>query len=812
MRQLIHNLIAISICVLYAEQLVWSQNANDSLLTIQGKIIDGESEEAVAFAVIVQQGTNNGGFSDIDGNFSIQVSTSNAPVLFRAVGYRPIELNYAMINGTIRLYPDQVSLNEVVIRPGINPAERIIRAAIANKAINHPEKAGAFTYESYNRLAFGAQLDSNLVHHPDSLALKDTSTQKMYDFFDKQYLFLLETVSQRKFLPPNHSEETIIANRVSGLKNADFFALATQLQSFSFYDEEVNLMSSRYMSPLADNSISKYLFILENTTVLQKDTVWTISYRPRKNKNFDGMEGVLYINSNRYALQQVTATPKVSSQQSIRIQQQYQFIDQRRWFPVQLNSTLTFGGMQVNNVPMVGDGKSYIKNIQLDPPLKVSEFSPVILKMDKNAAMANDSIWSIHRGTPLSAKDSLTYQVIDSVGQEMNLDKKMKVMESLIQGKWRLGPIDLDLNRLMAFNNFEGFRGGVGIHTNDALMKRLSIGGYYAYGFRDKGHKYGGDAIVHLNKKRGIELKAAYSNDVQETGGNQLEKIETGLIKSIYPLFVNRMDRRETTELSLRGRWWSNLSGIAGVTHQYIDAYSNYQWYQAASDALTIVQRQFELLEGNLTLRYAPGEKLIRLGNREVAVGGKWPVCIVRLAKSFSAADLGGLEYERVDLNLSKVFYILNVGELTMQMYAGKITGDRPAPLLYNARGTYDRFTIAVPNTFETMHTNEFMHDEFVALHVRHNFKHLLFRRPNFEPQLVVSYSGLFGKLTQPNDHSIALDAATLGFHETGLSINNLFKSSFSSLGFGTFYRFGPYHLSTIRENIAFKLTSTFVF
>ncbi|MEN9639821.1 MAG: hypothetical protein RLZZ262_1690, partial [Bacteroidota bacterium] len=625
-----------AVLAIFLSQPALSQFPADSLITISGNIVDGESEEAVAFAAIIQQGTNNGGFSDIDGQFSIQVTPSDAPILFQAIGYRSVELKCTMIQGTIHMYPDHIALKEVVIRPGVNPAERIIRAAIANKNNNHPEKTGSFTYESYNRLAVGAQLDSNLVHYPDSLAMKDSSTQQMYEFFDKQHLFLLETVSKRKFLPPNHSEETIIANRVSGIKNADFFVLATQLQSFSFYDDEVNLLSKRYMSPLADNSVSKYLFILENTTILQNDTIWTISYRPRKNKNFDGMEGVLFINSNQYALQQVTATPKESTAQTIRIQQQYQLINNRRWFPVQLNSTIIFGAMLVNNVPMVGDGKSYIKNIEFDKPLKPSEFSPVILLLDKEAALANDSIWNVHRGATINAKDSTTYHVIDSLGKANNLDKKMKALESLMQGKWRLGPIDLDLNRLMSFNQFEGFRGGAGIHTNDALLKHFSIGGYYAYGFKDKGHKYGGDAIVFLNKKRGIQIKAAYSNDVQETGGNQLEKLESGLIKSVYPLFVNRMDRRETTEISLRGRWWSNLSGSTGVTHQTIRANEAYQWLQPASDALTIVRQQFELLEGNLTLRYAPGEKIIRMGNREVPVAGKWPVSIVRFAKSFT--------------------------------------------------------------------------------------------------------------------------------------------------------------------------------
>ncbi len=800
------------ICALLYSAICHCQSTSAMQDTLRGRIIDGESDQPIAFAVILQQGTSNGTFSDIDGHFQLAIESTSNSILIQCVGYITLELQRHEANGLLRLFPDHIALKEVVIRPGINPAERIIRAAIANKDINHPEKGGGFTYESYNRLVFGAQLDSNLVHQPDSLAKQDSSVISMYEFFNQQYLFLMETVSKRKFLPPHFSEETILANRVSGLKNTDFFVLATNLQSFSFYGEEVSLLSNQYMSPLANNSISKYLFILENTSVLQQDTVWTISYRPRKNKNFDGMEGLLFINSRSYAIQQVTASPLTSGPQKIKIQQQYQLIENRRWFPIQLNATIVFNGMMINNVPMVGDGKSYIRNIHLDPPLKASEFSPIVLMMDKNASLSNDSIWSVHRPDSISIKEITTYHVIDSIGQANHFDKKVKLLESLAIGKWRLGKLDLDIKRLLAFNNFEGFRLGAGLHTNEELFKHVTLGGYYAYGLQDRGHKYGGDAILHLHRKRGIELKAEYYNDLIETGGHQLDKIDPSFFFFLYPIFVSRMDRCEVKELSLKGRWWSNLSGIAALSQRFVKSFATYNWYPITTEQITLSQNQFSFIESSITLRYAPGEKLIRMGQREVSMGSKWPILTARLANSGSIIKWGDLQYNRMDLNLSKVFYILNIGELTAQLYGGKITGDAPAPLLYNARGTYDRFTIAVNNTFETMRTNEFMHDTYAAIHIRHNFKHLLFRRPKFEPQLIISQSSLFGSLNKPNDHSVPLKAASLGYHETGLSINNLIKSNLSSLGLGVFYRYGPYHLDTMRDNFAFKLTSTITF
>jgi Family of unknown function (DUF5686)/CarboxypepD_reg-like domain len=786
--------------------------AQDTLTVLTNRVVDGQTNQPIAFATIFQQGTSMGTFSDIDGYFTLSISTQIPHIQVQCIGYLSIELSLTRLPEPILLFPDNVALKEVVIRPGINPAERIIRAAISKKQTNHPEKGGSFTYESYNRLVFDAQLDSSLVKNPDSLALKDSSTREMYQFFTEQHLFLMETVTKRRFAPPHHSEETIIANRVSGLKNTDFFVLATQLQSFSFYGNEVELMSKRYLSPLSDNSISKYLFILENTSIFNGDTIWTISYRPRKNKNFDGLDGVLYINSNQYAIQQVTAHPHLSESTDIRIQQQYQLVDNKRWFPVQLNSTLILNGSKINGAPMVGDGKSYIKNIHLDPPIDAASFGPVVLMMDKNASLANDSIWRKHRPDSVSIKDTRTYHVIDSIGKEIQLDKKAKLLESLALGKIPMGKLDLDLKHIMAYNQYEGFRLGVGLHTNEALMKNLSIGGYYAYGFRDAQNKFGGDIIAYLHRKRGIELRIAYSNDVMETGGNQLDKVESNWIKSTYPLFITRMDRREVQEISLRGRWWGNLNGILALSKQYIQTFDGYQWYQPSNELLTQTYDNFDLTEASVTMRFAPGEKLIRMGNREVRIGGKWPVLTGRFSQGLTDALGGDLHYQRYDFLIYKTFYILNVGELSTQINGGKISGDTPISLLYNARGTFKKFTIAVPHSFETMRTNEFMHDEFLALHLRHNFKHLLFRRPKFEPQLIVSHSSMFGRLSNTARHNVALRAAQLGYHETGLSITGLMKSNISNLGIGFFYRYGPYHLPQFQDNLAIKITSTFSF
>ncbi len=787
-----------------------------------GRVTDADTHEPLAFVAIAEVGTTNGCYTDIDGYYVITPYREPSVFIFSYVGYSEVEIRIykdgeEQVN--IKMHKNANTTAEVLILPGANPAERIIKAAIANKEKNDPEADIAFTYDSYNKLVFGAKLDSLLLNNPDSLAERDSSTQEFYDFFGKQYLFLLESVAQRKFLPPNHSEETIIANRVSGLKNTDFFLLATQLQSFSFYGETVDILGNSYMSPLANGAIKKYLFILEDTTYIEQDTVFTISFRPRKDKNFKGMKGQLFVNTNGFALQNVISEPDEAEGLYIHIQQHYEFVEKRKWFPMQLNSNFTFPQASVNGTPIVGEGRSYIKNLQLDAALERKEFTPVTLLMGKNANNQPDSLWNEYRERPLDAKDSTTYQVIDSIGQAENFDRKIKVFESLATGLIPLGPVSFDLARLLRYNSYEGYRLGAGLRTNDKLSNKFSVGSYYAYGFKDTHSKYGGDVKIHLYKKRNAWVKALYENDVMETGGNQFVKpMEGFLTQGLYPFFVSRMDRREKAEVQLNGRVIGNLSASAFANTQFVKTFNGYQFTTAAEESIALYASHFNLTETGVTLRFAPGEKLVRTRTREMSLGGYYPTVWLRVTKGWDNLLNGDINFMRYDAMVEKTFRILNIGDFTVTAVAGMVPDDVPLSLLYNAKGSntlnYEKrwLGIAAPGSFETMHVNEFMHSEYVAVHLRHNFKDLLWKREKFRPEFIMVHNMLWGRMSHAASHNVVAKAATKGYYESGLHIDNILRSGFSAIGVGVFYRYGPQHLPNEIHNFAFKLTSSINF
>ena len=115
--------------------------------------------------------------------------------------------------------------------------------------------------------------------------------------------------------------------RVSGLKDPSFLALAAQTKTFSIYEPQISISQMNYLGPLAPGSTAKYLFLLEDTLYKGNDTVFVISYKPRSRTKFDGLKGLLYINTDGYAVQNVTAEAAERDESfSIRFQQLHEKI------------------------------------------------------------------------------------------------------------------------------------------------------------------------------------------------------------------------------------------------------------------------------------------------------------------------------------------------------------------------------------------------------------------------------------------------------------------------------------------------------
>ena len=788
---------------------------------VKGRIFNSITAEPLAFVTVMQDGTQNGTFTDIDGYFSLDLSGKESLVNFSYVGFNAEKLVW---NGSslweVRLTPLVRELKSAIITAGENPAERIMRKVIRWKDKNNPEKSVAFIYNSYNKLIIMGDPDSTELEASSAANSLDSTSIKMRAFFKEKHLFMMESATHRRHLPPGKDEEVILASRVSGFKAAPFALLGTQLQSFSVYADNLMVLDISYLSPISGSAVSRYFFHLEDSTLIGVDTLYTISFHPRKGKNFNGLKGSLTINSNGWAVQNIIASPAdTGSSVQIKIQQQYARYN-ATWFPEQLNSFLSFPNMSVNGVNIVGVSRSYIRDLELNAELKRGSFGPVTLRMDPKAADVPDSLWNTYRQHSLDVKEASTYTYLDSVGKAENFEQKLKIINILATGKIPMGKVSWDIDRFIRANDFEGLRLGAGLHTNDFLSRVFSLGGYYAYGFKDRGHKYGGDLLFHFYRKRNAWIQFSYEQDVKETGGNIISLRKNGLLSNnFYPIFISAMDEVEKMEVRMNGRLIGNLSSLLFANYQTVSTVSDYRFMVPKSEQISVLVRDFSFYEAGVGLRWAPGEKLALMGDREVSLGSKWPLFFLRYTMGQTDISNERSSFQRLDAEMEKTFRMALTGDFTVRVTGGWIPNNLPAHMNYNAQGTntnsydHDRYLgLAAPYTFETMRTNEFIHSRFVQVHLRHSFKDLLFKSGKFRPLLSVVQNMCWGDLENPASHTIIGRQAKEGFFESGLVIDQLMKSAFSGIGLGVFYRYGPYAGTSAEDNIVVKFSTNISF
>ncbi len=819
--------------------LIFISSLNLNAQTIKGRVLSKSTGQAMPFVTIIYNGQKEGFSTDIDGNFNFQLSDKIEFLKFSYVGYESVFIPKEKISASqeliIRMKEKDIKLDEVTVYPGENPAHRIIKAVVKNRKLNDPDKLKFYVYTAYHKMIFTLDMENPIVkknYQPkqlpqDSLSIAkrdsvkrareaDSSYRSPEEFFAQQDLFLMESVSETKFKQPGLKSEKVILSRASGFKQPSFVLLASQFQSFSIYKDMITLADSRYINPVAQGSWNKYFFNIEDTTYTQGgDTVFIISYRPKKGKNFEALQGVLNINTYKYAVQSITARPvENEGALGIEIRQSYALVDNKYWFPKELDTKLIFNTLEFPEDSliyyMVAKGKSYLKDIKINEDIKRKEIGNIDFYVANKAFKQPDSLWNKYRQDSLSAKDLKTYRTMDSINKEHNLDLKLKTFKVLAKGYIPIGFVNLDLNKLMDWNVFEKFRLGIGAHTNDKLVRNISLGGYFAYGFGDDEWKYGGNLKFKIYPKKDIELNLLYKNDIEESSGYEfLQKPGFSSTESYRWWFIKDMTYNEQYAADFQFRPFRKFKILLNVNQS--TKYNTSAWYfQDGFDAY-LPGTKYRFFETGVQIAYTPKEKLSYFDGELMNSYGSAPSVYFNVYKGYKN-QWGNFDYWKLESKLLLSTLTKNFGKTDLVLTAGKVWGDLPYFELFNGHGSYYDFTIETANSFATMRMNEFLSDEFAALYFRQDFGSLLFKGEKFRPEIVIITNIGFGRLSKPDlQRNLEFKTMEKGYYESGLLLNRLFKSSgIMGIGFGVFYRYGTYALPETKDNFAYKLSFTF--
>ena len=750
--------------------------------------------------------------ADIDGRFTLKGNETQLQI--HVFGYLDTLINVSeIVGGEIYLTGLLRSLQEVSVVPGINPAHRIIDHAIENRKKNNPVDNDAFRYESYSKFIFDVNEEA-IAAIPDSTS--DTSLLRIKNFFNQQYLFMLESASIRTFIPPSRDKEEITAYKVSGFTDPSFSTFANEMQSFSFYENQFQLLGKTYINPIAFGGTKRYLFILEDTTIVGQDTTFTIFYRPRKGRNFEGMTGRLYINTNGWAIEKVTASPyEDTTGMKVQIVQEYALVDNKKWFPSKLSTEINFGNILLDKLKdgnIIGKGSTYIKNVQLNPTdLRKRDFDNVTVVTNEDAGYVKEKDWDTMRVYAINTKEKRTYEMIDSLSQAEKLEEKALLLSTLLEGKIPLGRFNFDLTRLIDFNVYEGYRFGAGLETSKKLMRWGTIGGYYGWATRDKQSKYGGFATIHLNKRNGVKLNLRYQQDLLERGGYNYEKDAFSLSStSLYRhLFIKNMEQQRLAEISLSGTIRSNMKITALANFQRISTTDNYTFSPIVS---TFPLRNFDIAQTAIEFTWNIRERVMMVGDRRISKGTKFPKLQVKLAKGWKGIASSNLNYVRLNADVQQDILLRGAGKIIWTLSGATTQGEVPLFLSHVGNGTGRDWNLVVPNTFQTMAPSDFYSTTQIGFFTQWTLNAFKTKRKWNEPQIGFHHAIGFGTMnsTTISAHNQQFNTMEKGYYECGLFINNVLISGVSGIGIGLFYRYGPYAETNELNNFVPKITVAF--
>ena len=791
---------------------------------IDGIVVDDKTNERLAFVnIVINEDGTLGTTTDIDGSFSITTKKEIDKLTFSFVGYekKTIDIEVGQENISVRLKPQHIYLSEVVIDGSNDPANRIIDSVFKYRDSNNPKSLDSYYYKIYDNMVFTLDSTSPLID------------EEMRSELRKNDLIVTETVSEQYYRKPNKSKKNILANRFSGMKEPMFVYILENIQSVGLYDDLVSIDEKKYVNPISRGSKNKYIFVLESAFKNESnDSIFTISFRPYRNTNFNAMSGTMTINSDNWAIQNIKARPaKKDGMLNIEIQQLYEKVDDKHWFPKQLNTTIStfdsnditidtiahandtlgayisvsLNGSMTASFPMIGIGKSYITDIEINKDIDRKIFDNADFSVDVNATNADDVI-RVYRYDTLSAERlEATYRFVDSIFDDANIDfdKITNAMVSVRDNEIPIKFVNLNMNNIMDYNIGNGWKFGLGFKTNEKMSRFVSVGAFGNYWFKAKEFNYGGDLDFNILPSKDMRLKFHAAHEFERLGNYGFEEKKSVLDPSNYKHFyVKSTSLNNTVSAEYSTYFNKHLKGFVRFEVADKKVFDNSHILNFSDSQL------YRLSTLDFKLRIAFKERFIRSAHGLRSGGNANPVIWISYQKNLKGVFGSRYNFDKVELQFKgrKEFKYLGVTSVTAQ--AGYIHGIAPATELFNIEGSgADKFDVYSPESFNTMQPDEFFCDRFAALYFSHNFKNLLFDFKKFHPEIIVVTNVAFGD--NNIDSNISKDLSK-GYYESGIIVDNIIRILYMKLGFGTFYRYGPYSYDNAWDNFVFKMNLSF--
>ena len=510
---------------------------------IKAQIIDIDSRVPLAYAKVEYLGKTL--TTTWEGKFEIAITEHDKPLIIKYKGYQTKNV-YISPNQDLVIIKMAIDLNtfEKVEIYTDNKVNKLVKKVIDNKRFNQPEKAlESFQYKNYENLLVTA--------NPDSISGKiepvykrtlfgkriirlDSTNYKFKKMVEKNHLYQTEKVNLIQYNKKGY-KETVIATRMAGFKEPLYEYLGLNLFSYSVYENPFEILETPVQNPISNYGRRLYNFYMVDSLNIQNRKTYKVFFQPKKLKS-SRLRGLLYIDAETFAI--ARAYYRIYGIVNINADYTFDYQDKEGlWFPKKRKITVLKGN-NVDDIKILGNTIKFSSSLDPTPNTNATdqvyliiESTPFDIELDKRVTVHNkgikisiekdglkreDSYWKKFAKDTIDKRRLRTYTSLDSLSESKNLERKIFLGKKILNGYYPISIIDLDLRSLVKFNNYEGFRFGLGGVTNDKLSEKYKIAFYGAYGIKDEAFKFGITPSYLLDPTSETWISASYSDDLNE--------------------------------------------------------------------------------------------------------------------------------------------------------------------------------------------------------------------------------------------------------------------------------------------------------
>ncbi len=759
--------------------------ANAQKLTkIKGTVIDAKTKEPLPFVNIAFKGANVGTTTDFDGNYYLETQWGTATLQASFVGYKTSSkkvtlgqsqtINFQLANDAIEMETFEVKADKKRYKNKGNPAVELIKLVIDHKDDNRKESLDYYEYDKYEKIEIDLNniteefLNKGWLKKKFQIVLDHIDTSEING---KPYLpiFLRETASKMYYRKnPKALKEYQYGTKMTGFENwiddnGISFIMDKLYQDIDVYDNNINLLSNQFTSPISPLGPTIYKYFIIDTLDVNGNNCINLAFTPRNKSDF-AFVGNMYIlnDSTTYAVTKiemgVADQINLNFVKDMKIEQEFTLYHDsiwmlsKDWMVIDYNLTKKGRGM-------FGRKTLNFNNYVFNQPADKEIYNKVekIIK-EEDLTNKTDSFWNETRPDTLTEQEEGVYTMIDSIQKIPAFKRTMDIAFMFITGWKEIGIIEIGpLASFYSFNDVEGFRWRSGFRTTQKLSKKNMFETYGAYGFRDEEWKYM-FAFTHSFNKNFLEnpqhrILVQYQHETVFPGQDLQFLNDDNFLLSFRRGNSNQMLFVDSWKLDYNKE---NYSGFA-----YNIIYENKRqrplgslYFQTSSPVAPVDVDEIATDAFDFNFRFAPNEQFYQGKNFRLPIPNKYPIFNLNIRQGIKGMTNGDYDFTRVAGRVFKRFYLAQLGFTDFEVEGGKIFGQIPYPLL-NLPQANTSFFLQEPS-FNMMNFMEFVSDEFASLKINYYLNGFIFNKIPLFKRLkwreVVSVKALYGNLTDDNN------------------------------------------------------------